>query len=384
VISPHQVSIGMAISAQPPLRRLTLAVRAARVFGYDAVWTSDHFQGWFPQDLWNRDFSWLAAPGTTPHAYFDYQSLVGYLAPRVGRMQIGVGVTEPLRRHPVLLAQAAMTWSHLTGSSPILGIGAGERENTIPYGIGFDRPVAQLEEALPIVRRCFESRGPFDFAGDFYRLESAMMDLDPAPGRRPQIWIAGHGPRMLRLTGSYGDGWYPTFPMTPAQYAAGLATIRAAARDAGRDPAQIVPGWQMLAVTARTVREARRHLDTDIMRFLALLTPAQLWRDNGLAHPFGESFRGLVDFVPGERPIAEVRAAMAKVPVDIVAENVLWGTAAMVRERIEQYVDVGLRHLVLGPGAGVFSRRSALRAAPTVVRIARAVRRSANARLSRA
>lgn len=383
MISSNQVSIGLAIGSQPPLRRLTLAVRAARIFRYDAVWTSDHFQGWFPQDLWNQDLSWLAVPGSTPHAYFDHQSLIGYLAPRVGSMHIGVGVTEVVRRHPVLVAQAAMTWSHFTKSSPILGIGAGERENTVPYGLGFDRPVGRLEEALPIVRRCFDSRGPFDYAGEFYRLDQAMMDLSPAPGRRPQLWIAGHGPRMLRLTGQYGDGWYPTFPMQPAGYAAALAAIRAAARAAGRDPAQIVPGWQMLAVTGRTEREARRHLDTDIMRFLALLTPAQLWRDNGLVHPFGESFRGLVDFVPSERPLAEVRAAMHKVPLDIVAENVLWGTAEMVRERIEQYVDVGLRHIVLGPGSGVVSRRSAVRAAPAVVRIARAVRRSANARLGR-
>ncbi len=31
-----------------------------------------------------------------------------------------IGVTEPIRRHPVLLAQAALTLSHLTKRPPIL------------------------------------------------------------------------------------------------------------------------------------------------------------------------------------------------------------------------------------------------------------------------
>ena len=35
------------------------------------------------------------------------------------------------------------------------------------------------------------------------------MDLEPPPGRTPQIWVAAHGPRMLQLTGRYSDGWLP-------------------------------------------------------------------------------------------------------------------------------------------------------------------------------
>ncbi len=325
--------------------------------------------------------SWMAAPGSTPHAYFDYQALVGYLADRVGSMQIGVGVTEVVRRHPVLLAQTAMTWSHLTRSAPILGIGAGERENTVPYGLSFDRPVAQLEDALPIIRRCFESRGPFDYNGEFYEMDKAMMDLAPAEDRTPRIWVAAHGPRMLNLTGRYGDGWYPTIPMAPARYTESLARIRDQAKSAGRDGRLIVPAMQLLAVVGRTEREARKYLDTRIMRFLALLAPAALWRENGVDHPFGDSFRGLVDFIPAEHPVARIEAALAKVPIDIVGENVLWGTPGAIREQLEDYVDAGLRHIVLGPASAAVSRRSAIYSVRAVFSILRQVRRSANQRL---
>lgn len=358
-----------------------MTARLARAAGFDAIWTVDHFQGWFPQQLWNRDMAWMAGPGTTPHAYFDYQALVGYLAKRAGRLHVAIGVTEALRRHPALLAQTAMTWSHMTQSPPILGIGAGERENNVPYGIEFDRPVGRLGEALQIIRHCFDSRGPFDFSGEFFVLDKAMMDLSPAPGRRPQIWIAAHGPRMLRLTGQYGDGWYPTFPMEPDTYADLLTVIRDTARSFGRDPKAIVPGHQIVAVIGRTEAEARRYLDAKVMRFLTLLAPAALWKANNVEHPLGPDFRGIVDFIPSEHSSDEIVAAMAKVPTDIVAENVLWGTPERIRHSLETQIDAGLRHIVVSPASAAVSRRSALHSVGALVSILRRVRRSANARL---
>lgn len=381
MISPETVSIGIGVGTQPPLRRIALVARLARAQNLNAVWTVDHFQGWYPQELWDKDLLWTASPDGTPHAYYDYQALIGYLANRIGSMHIGVGVTEALRRHPALLAQTAMTWSHMTKSAPILGIGAGERENTVPYGINFDRPVARLEEALPILRRFLESRGPVDFQGEFFQLDKAMMDLEPAPGRTPQIWVAAHGPRMLRLAGRFGDGWYPTFPMTPAKYSESLAAIKDAARSAGRDPKAIVPAAQNVIVLGRTEREARKHLDAKIMRFLTLLAPAGLWRANGLTHPLGSEFRGLVDFVPSDFSTSQIVDAINQVPTDIVAENVMWGTPDTVREQLEDLVDAGLRHIVLSPGSAAISRRTAAYSLRAVFSIMRQVRRSANARL---
>ena len=161
----------------------------------------DHFQNIFPRAIWDTELTWVAAQRPTPHEFFDYQVLLGYLAPRVGRMRLGVGVTEPIRRHPVLIAQAMMTLSHLTKRAPILGprIGAGERMNIDPYGLDPSEPVTRLEEALQIIRLCLSAQGPITFSGKHYRLDRATMDLKPASGRVPEIWIAGHGPRMLRV-----------------------------------------------------------------------------------------------------------------------------------------------------------------------------------------
>jgi len=64
-----------------------------------------------------------------------------------------------------------------------------------------------------------------------------------------------------------------------------------------------------------------------------------------------------------------------------VAEHVLWGTPMMIREQLESFVDVGLRHIVLSPASAAVSRRSAIHTVRSVFGILRKVRRSANARL---
>ena len=157
----------------------------ARLDRLDSLFVYDHFQDFYPTALWDRDFTWAARRVSSPHALFEYQTLLGSLAARAGRMQLGVGVTKPIGRHPVLIAQAALTLAHLTKRAPILGIGTGERMNIEPYGLPGTHAVDRIEEALQIIRRCFTSQGPIDFAGKHFRLERAVMDLEPRRvGRR--------------------------------------------------------------------------------------------------------------------------------------------------------------------------------------------------------
>ena len=338
----------------------------------------DHFQNVFPSVIWDTDLTWLAAQHPTPHEFFDYQVLFGYLASRVGRMRLGVGVTEPIRRHPILLAQAIMTLSHLTKRAPILGIGAGERMNIDPYGLDSSEPVTRLEEALQIIRMCLSAQGPITFSGKHYRLDRATMDLKPASGRMPEIWVAGHGPRMLRLTGRYGDGWYPTTVVSPQEYAAKLATVRTAAAEAGRNAASITPALHRFMVVAASEREARAMLETKVIRFLGLMAPADLWRQCGAVHPFGEHFNALVDFVPDHYDRQTMDKAIAAVPVDMIAESpLLWGTPEQVVAKLRAFGDAGLRHVVLAPVSGLVSKRAALYGLWATGRIARSLRETA-------
>lgn len=369
-----RISVGLQLGTQPPLTATRAFLLGARAMRLDSVMLIDHFQNIFPNVIWDKDLTWLAARRPTPHEFFYYQVLFGYFASRVGRMRLGVGVTEPIRRHPVLLAQAMMTLSHVTKRAPILGIGAGERMNLDPYGLDSSHPVARLEEALQIIRLCLSTQGPITFSGKHFRLQRATMDLKPAPDRVPEIWVAGHGPRMLALTGRYGDGWYPTTVVAPREYADKLAKVRAAATDAGRNPAVITPALRRFMVIAATEHEARAMLKTKVIRALGLMTPADLWRQAGVVHPFGEHFNPLVDFVPDHYDRTTMDDAIAAVPDSLVAEGpLLWGTPDQVVTKLRAFGDAGLRHVVLAPVSGLVSKRAALYGLSATGRIARSL-----------
>jgi phthiodiolone/phenolphthiodiolone dimycocerosates ketoreductase len=368
------ISIGLHLPTTPPLGLNRILVSIARLSRLDAVWAVDHWQGPFPTAMAKQEFPWAATLLESPHAFFDYQVLLGSLAKSAGRLRLGVGVTDPIRRHPVLIAQAMLTLAHLTKRRPILGIGAGERENIEPYGLDFSAPVGRLEEALQIIRLCFSHQGPIDFSGKYYHLEHAVMDLRAPKGKTPEIWIGGQGPRMLRLIGQYGDGWYPTTIASPQEYAAKLKVIQEAASLAGRDPQAVTPALGQFLVVAPTEREVRTMLDSKLGRIFALQIAAAEWRKVGAQHPLGEHFRGYVDWVPEQYDPKTLEEVLAAVPPELIGYGLLWGTPEQIAGKLRAFGEVGVRHVGLLPMSMIVSRRAAIYGLWAVRRIARLVR----------
>jgi coenzyme F420-dependent glucose-6-phosphate dehydrogenase len=62
--------------------------------------------------------------------------------------------------------------------------------------------------------------------------------LHTHPGRRPPIYVSAFGPRAARVAGRYGDGMWTL--ADPEQAPALIETYREAARQAGREPGEIV------------------------------------------------------------------------------------------------------------------------------------------------
>jgi phthiodiolone/phenolphthiodiolone dimycocerosates ketoreductase len=341
------LSIGVGIPPRPPASLLDATAEAARSAGADTLWCIDHFSSFIPRGVWDETFSPLAVPGSNPDEMFEFQTLLGYAAARAGDLRLGVGVTEAVRRHPLVLAQSFLTLSHLTDSKVILGIGAGERENIDPVGLAFDSPVGRLDEALQILHTAFETREPFDFDGQHFTLRKALTALPPGAGGKPDIWVAAMGPRMLRLAGRYADGWYPTGLTDPADYAARLAIIRESATRNGRNPLDVTPGLQVFAVADEDRDQARSRLDEKPVRLMSLLLPGHEWSAVGARHPLGTDFGGLVDFVPQHLSASQAAAALDAVPGSVLEKTVLWGTPDDIVSRVGALAKAGLRHLVL-------------------------------------
>src|SRR6202171_3331097 len=232
-----------------------LTAVASRV---DSLWVDDHLNSLMPRAIATPRYFGAAKLIPKIDAALEPWTILGHLAARnrVGRLRLGVGVTDAGRRNPAVTAQAAATLHLLTRGRAILGIGTGEREGNQPYGVDWSKPVARFEEAMATIRALWDSGGELVTRDSpFFPLHNALFDLPPYRGKWPEIWIAAHGPRMLRATGRYADAWFPAIAFRPEDYAANLEVVRSAASDAGRDPMSITPAIFLFAITGRSRAE---------------------------------------------------------------------------------------------------------------------------------
>ena len=346
------IGVGVGLPARPPLgAALDALARVARL-ELDSAWVIDHFSGFIPRAMWDLRFSSRASP-QSPHSLFEFQVLLGYLAANAGRVQLGVGVTESFRRHPVLLAQAALTLSHILQRPFILGIGSGERMNIEPYGIPFTEPTNRLEEAVKVIRLAIRSDGPVDFEGKFNILDAAVMDLQAPDQREPVIWVAAHGPRTLGIAGREGDGWLPTLTLSPEDYRTSLAMVRRAAVEAGRNPMSILAALQVMVVASETRDGALEQLRTPPVRLWTLLHPARYWHALGASHPLGDNFEGLVDFLPERLDPDLVRTGIGQVPDEVVGRFVLSGTPNDIIAGLSALSEAGCQHFIINAVPGM-------------------------------
>src|SRR3981189_1461229 len=263
------------------LRANYLTAVASRI---DSLWVPDHLNSLMPRAIATPQYLGTAKLIPKIDAYLEPWTMLGHLAARnrVGRLRLGVSVTDAGRRNPAVTAQAAATVHLLSRGGAILGIGPGEREGNQPYGVDWTKPVARFEEAIATIRALWDSGGELVTRDSpYFPLHNAVFDLPPYRGKWPEIWIAAHGPRMLRATGRYADAWLPGIPQRPQDYEQRLQALRTAASAAGRDPMSIPPAIWLFVLTGRTRDDVEEALNSDIAKSFALNVSAAMWARTG-------------------------------------------------------------------------------------------------------
>ncbi|MHB1538610.1 MAG: LLM class flavin-dependent oxidoreductase [Solirubrobacteraceae bacterium] len=342
-----RVTLGVPGRIMPPASKAIELARQAEADGFDAIWWPCHLMGWIPDSVWTTDLTELASYQSNPHVHFEPLMMMGAAGAATERIKVGVNVTDTLRRHPAMLAQAALTADHLSRGRAILGLGSGERMNVEPYGIEWRKPVSRLAEAIAVIRLLWGSGGPVDFDGDFFRLDGAVLGLEPYEGQQPQIWLGAHGPRMLGICGRLADGWLPT-NITPEAYGEKLAAIRRSAEEAGRDPDAITPSMLAYVLCAPDEDTLARLCEQPLLRilFAAVDLSPQTYARHGSSSPF-EGGSGFHSFVPTRVSRAEAERVISHIPAGIVREGTLHGDARAIASQIDGYRQAGLRDVVL-------------------------------------
>jgi 5,10-methylenetetrahydromethanopterin reductase len=184
---------------------------------------------------------------TLPQIFgLDAMGMLAVIGREVPRVELLTGVVPTYGRHPLTMAQQALTAQAASGGRFSLGIGLSHQmviENM--FGLSFAQPVRHMREYLAVLMPLLRG-GKCEVEGETISTHAALdvPELPPIP-----VLVAALGPKMLELAGSVTDGTvtWMTGPATLAEHT--VPTITAAAERAGR-PAPRIAASLPICVTA--------------------------------------------------------------------------------------------------------------------------------------
>jgi F420-dependent oxidoreductase-like protein len=171
--------------------------------------------------------------------YLDALTTVALLGQVTERIEIGTAVVPIQTRHPLIMAQQALTTQIACAGRFTLGIGPSHHWIVADQlGLPYDRPAQLVRDYLDVLGAAFTGPGAVAVENDTYRVHSPV---DVTDAFDMPVLLAALGPAMLRIAGeraggtilwmaderAIGDYVVPRF--TDAAQAAGRTGIRVVA-----------------------------------------------------------------------------------------------------------------------------------------------------------
>ncbi len=169
----------------------------------------------------------------------DAMTVMAIAGRETSRIELGTAVVPTYPRHPVTMAQQALTVQAASRNRFTLGIGLSHQvviEGM--FGLSFAKSYTHMKEYLGVLAPLIRERS-VSFQGDSYRVNAniTVPNAEACP-----ILLAALAPKMLGLAGSIGNGTitWMTGPKTLREHT--IPTLQAAAAAAGRPTARVVVG----------------------------------------------------------------------------------------------------------------------------------------------
>src|SRR5690242_1141383 len=179
---------------------------------------------WFPQ-----------VPG-----YLDAMTAVALLGQVTERIEIGTAVVPIQTRHPLIMAQQALTTQAACSGRFALGVGPSHHWIIADQlGLPYDRPARLVRDYLDVLLAAFAGPGTVEVDNADYHVHSPI-DVDDS--HEMPVLLAALGPAMLRMAGERAGG---TILWMADEQAIGdyvVPRITEAASGAGRPAPRIVAG----------------------------------------------------------------------------------------------------------------------------------------------
>ncbi len=222
-----RIGLYLAGTGELPLAALEARAREADAAGFDTLWIGQTFD-------------------------HDALGLAGLLGRATRRIALGTWVVPSPLRHPMALAQAALTAQAACGGRLRLAIGvshAAVLERRL--GIDFPSPVAHMRATLEVLDPLLQGV-PVERDGPVWRARGSLQVPGAPP---PELLLAALQPRMLALAGEASDGAAIWLGGARHLRESAIPLLRAAAARAGRGTPRVVCG---LPIALTGDREAAR------------------------------------------------------------------------------------------------------------------------------
>lgn len=271
---------------------------------------------------------------------------VGAASERIG---IATAATNHNTRHPMVTAAHAMTMHHLTGGRFSLGLGRGIERVSKAFGLGAIT-TAQMEDFVGLMRRVWAGEVVIGHDGPAGRYPVlAMRGLEPA---HIPMTLTAFGPNSLALGGRCFDAVVLHTFFTDETTERVVATVKAAAEEAGRDPDH-VRVWSCFATIGDHLPEDVRikktvgRMATYLQAYGDLMVRTNGWDPAVLEafrrDPFVAGFDGALDH---SATTIELEHVATLIPDDWLAPAAT-GTPAKCVEAIRGQFDLGCDGVIL-------------------------------------
>lgn len=223
----------------------------------------------------------------------------------------------------------------------MLGVGAGEAMNLVPFGIDFGAPrerVQRLGEAIQLTKLLWAAspRNPVSFQGRFFSMKDAWLDL-PIQDGTPKVIVGALGGRLaLEVAGTYGDGWV-SWLNTPETFRQKLEIAKKAASASGRlihDFRACVWIYTFLTSDEGKIQNALNRAKR------GLLAEGHTLKMMGFARPegLGKTYQNML---VSDEAAKRIPLVQDSVPDQLVQKVVAAGTPSRVVERIAEFEKSG-------------------------------------------
>jgi F420-dependent oxidoreductase-like protein len=187
--------------------------------------------------------------------YLDAMTAIALIGQVTERIELGTAVVPIQTRHPIPMAQQALTTQVACGGRFTLGLGPSHHWIVQDQlGLPYERPARLVRDYLEVLNKAFEGSSPVEVENESFRVHSPMDVADPAP---MPILIAALAPVMLRIAGEHTSGTVLWMADERAISDHVIPRITKAATEAGRPAPRIVAGVPVALCPTSQVASAR-------------------------------------------------------------------------------------------------------------------------------